>query len=88
MSYIEDNKEVQWPWPRDPKKKWNKQGKRDARRNKRKNKPKKPIRDFFYRLGQTGILGEKQKACSSCGNARRAERHWKKDNRKRDRNWR
>lgn len=87
MSFLEEDKTLEFGKP-DPRKKWNRQGKRDARKNKRKNKPKKPIRDFFYRLAQQGVFGEKQKACNSCGNARRAERHWKKDKRKRDRNWR
>lgn len=86
MSFIEENKELQFGKP-DPRKKWNRQGKRDARRNERKKRDT-PVRDFFYKLAQQGIFGEKQKACSQCGNKRRATKLWRKEVRKRDRNWR
>lgn len=87
MSFLEDDKEIEFGRPKDPRKRWKRQAKRDARRSHRKNKPKKPVRDFFYKLGQTGIFGSKPKACSTCGNKHRAEKNWKREKRKRDRYW-
>lgn len=89
MSFLEDDKELEFGRPKDPRKSWKRQAKRDERQSERKNKSKRPIADALYKLSQKGIVGEKRfKACSTCGNQRRAEKHWKKGKRQRDRYWR
>lgn len=87
MSYLEDDKEVEFGRPKDPRKRWKRQAKRDERKRKRKSKDPGKISDAFNTMRIRGLFGSYFKPCSTCHNQAVAQRRAKRARRKRNRHW-
>jgi hypothetical protein len=88
MSFLEDDKEVEFGKPKlgsrtakDARQRERQRKKRNRQAERKRNTPLLNATRMF--LQRTGL----RKGCEKCKNAKAARKAWEKEKRKRDRNW-